>query len=174
DVINEGIPVVIWRRDNGDPAELERDIAKVPLLELPRHVYDWRRGTAWGSPAERGARGNVVLMWDDPYDPSPPPRRRQLAPPKPRSTYPHPGIAPWRRPDVITDTEAPGWWVYRGTGRRPGPAPRLPKPPPWRRFNGRPPRASTEDPITAAGEALDKASARHLGRHQDRLGQAYQ
>jgi MoxR-like ATPase len=72
----------------------------------------------------------------------------------------HPdGVAPDGRPPRA---DAPGWWIYRGTGR---PlydlalADVLPSPPPWRTFNGVPQPAND----APASDDDDKEAARRLG-----------
>jgi hypothetical protein len=73
DVLEEGIPVLLWRRDNGDANDLEILLQDVSIKDLPARVLLWRRQTAACLPDTDDARYHVVLLWDDPYNVGPPP-----------------------------------------------------------------------------------------------------
>lgn len=64
----EGVPVMVWRRDCGDPGELLdalRDHSPRRLRDLPEIVHHCRRqGRTAG---EADVRNNITLLWDDPY-----------------------------------------------------------------------------------------------------------
>ena len=64
----EGIPLLIWRRDNGDPNELEDLLTDVKIHELRERVRSWRRSTAGGNTSRSDVRRHFVVMWDDPGD----------------------------------------------------------------------------------------------------------
>ncbi len=66
DAVEEGIPVLLWRRDNGDANELETLLEDVSVRELPERVFSWRRSTAACQPDTDDVRYHVVLFWDDP------------------------------------------------------------------------------------------------------------
>jgi hypothetical protein len=67
EAFREGIPIVIWRRDDGDPNELRAMLDDVAIHELKDKVLTWRRKAA--SPANGKMLGaNIVVMWDDPTD----------------------------------------------------------------------------------------------------------
>ncbi|MGV9364920.1 AAA family ATPase [Amycolatopsis sp. NPDC003731] len=61
--------------------------------------------------------------------------------------------------EIVVPESPPDWWVYRGTGvPDPHSALRLPKPPPWRKFDGMP------APDETVVEADDGETKRRLGR----------
>jgi hypothetical protein len=64
--IDEGIPVLLWRRDNGDADALEALLENVSIKDLPGQIYSWRRLTASCLPDTDDVRYHVVLLWDDP------------------------------------------------------------------------------------------------------------
>lgn len=64
----EGIPVLVWRRDNGDPNELEDLLADVKIHDLRDRVHSWRCSTAGSGASESDVRCHFVIMWDDPRD----------------------------------------------------------------------------------------------------------
>jgi hypothetical protein len=72
DTFEEGIPMLLWRRDNGDAGALETLLAGVTVNDLPAHVMQWRRQTANNTPATADVRYHVVLLWDDPTSAVPP------------------------------------------------------------------------------------------------------
>jgi vWA-MoxR associated protein C-terminal domain/Effector-associated domain 2 len=63
----EGIPVLVWRRDNGDPNELEHLLTDVNIHDLRNEVFSWRRLAA-GNASNLDVRRHFVVMWDDPGD----------------------------------------------------------------------------------------------------------
>lgn len=66
-MFTEGVPVVIWRRDGGEPDDVIaalREHNPVYLTELPEIVYQCRRR---GRIADSGdVRKNLTLLWEDP------------------------------------------------------------------------------------------------------------
>lgn len=67
EAFREGIPIVIWRRDGGDPHELRALLDNIAIHDLKDKVLTWRRKAA--SPASDKMLGaNIVVMWDDPTD----------------------------------------------------------------------------------------------------------
>lgn len=62
----EGIPIIIWRRDGGDANELEALLANIAIHELKDKVLTWRRESA--GPASEKVGAHIVVMWDDPTD----------------------------------------------------------------------------------------------------------
>ena len=66
DAFNEGIPVLLWRRDNGDANELECLLENVKLKDLPNQIRSWRRSTASCDDTTGDVRYHIVLLWDDP------------------------------------------------------------------------------------------------------------
>jgi hypothetical protein len=64
----EGIPVLIWRRDSGDPNELEDLLADVKIHELRDRVHSWRCSAAGSDVSASDVRRHFVVMWDDPGD----------------------------------------------------------------------------------------------------------
>ena len=66
DAFSEGIPVLLWRRDNGDANELEGLLENVELKDLPHQVRSWRRNTAACDDSTGDVRYHIVLLWDDP------------------------------------------------------------------------------------------------------------
>ena len=79
DAVREGIPVVVWRRDNGDPNELEHLLSNVSIHDLPDRLLSWRRQTA-GTAGPGDVRSHIVVMWDDPCDISQPSGHLFMAP----------------------------------------------------------------------------------------------
>ncbi|MFF6957483.1 hypothetical protein [Streptomyces sp. NPDC008317] len=63
----EGVPVMLWRRDPGDPRELVTALRAHPparLLDLPETVHRCRKyGRTAGAD---DVRNNITLLWDDP------------------------------------------------------------------------------------------------------------
>lgn len=63
----EGVPVMLWRRDPGDPRELVTALRTHPparLLDLPETVHRCRKhGRTAGAD---DVRNNITLLWDDP------------------------------------------------------------------------------------------------------------
>ena len=80
DAFNEGIPVLLWRRDNGDANELECLLENVKLKDLPNQVWSWRRSTADCDDSTSDARYHVVLLWDDPSNVGDPAKCRLSTP----------------------------------------------------------------------------------------------
>lgn len=66
-LIAEGVPVLLWRRDPGDPDELVSALRTHPparLRDLPETVHRCRKhGRAAGA---QDVRNNITLLWDDP------------------------------------------------------------------------------------------------------------
>ncbi|MEU7056864.1 hypothetical protein [Streptomyces sp. NPDC046197] len=66
-LLEDGIPVMVWRRDAGDPAHLLdalRDVSPPALLaELPRSVLEARKR---GRRDETSLGKQITLLWDDP------------------------------------------------------------------------------------------------------------
>ncbi|MET9010376.1 hypothetical protein ABZX74_05475 [Streptomyces olivaceoviridis] len=66
-MFTEGVPVVIWRRDAGQPEEIIkalREHAPAHLADLPDVVHQCRRR---GRTAESDdVRNNITLLWEDP------------------------------------------------------------------------------------------------------------
>jgi hypothetical protein len=64
---NEGVPVMLWRRDPGDPDELVtalRAHSPARLRDLPETVHRCRKhGRVAGAD---DVRNNITLLWDDP------------------------------------------------------------------------------------------------------------
>jgi hypothetical protein len=80
DAFDEGIPVLLWRRDNGDAGALETLLADVTVGDLPARIYKWRLETADCDQATSDARYHIVLLWDDPSTAIPPSARYLAAP----------------------------------------------------------------------------------------------
>ena len=80
DAFSEGIPVLLWRRDNGDANELEDLLENVKLKDLPQQVWLWRRSTASRDESTGDVRYHIVLLWDDPSNVGGPARCRLSTP----------------------------------------------------------------------------------------------
>jgi hypothetical protein len=80
DAFNEGIPVLLWRRDNGDANELECLLENVKLQDLPSQVRSWRRSTASCDDSTGDVRYHMVLLWDDPSNVGDPAKCRLSTP----------------------------------------------------------------------------------------------
>jgi len=80
DAFNEGFPVLLWRRDNGDANELEDLLENVRLTDLPNLVYSWRRSIASCDDTTDNVRYHIVLLWDDPSNVGDPARCRLSTP----------------------------------------------------------------------------------------------
>ncbi|MFD9325813.1 hypothetical protein [Streptomyces sp. NPDC060065] len=66
--IVHGVPALLWRRDGGDPSELDsslRDPSPSFLEHLPVTVHQLRNAAA--DAPEHDVRRHVSLLWDDPY-----------------------------------------------------------------------------------------------------------
>lgn len=67
EAVCEGVPFVVWRRDDGDPGELAariREMAGAKIGELPDRVRLWRRSAPRDDPADM--HNHLTLLWDDP------------------------------------------------------------------------------------------------------------
>ncbi len=67
EAVCEGVPLVVWRRDGGDPVELVRRASEVvgaQFSELPDHMRRWRRTAARDNPNDM--HNHLTLLWDDP------------------------------------------------------------------------------------------------------------
>jgi hypothetical protein len=80
DAFSEGIPVLLWRRDNGDANELEGLLENVKLKDLPHQVRSWRRSTAACDDSTADVRYHIVLLWDDPSNVGDPAKCRLSTP----------------------------------------------------------------------------------------------
>lgn len=67
EAVCEGVPLIVWRRDGGDPVELYRrasEVTAAQFSDLPDHVRRWRRTAARGNPTDM--LNHLTLLWDDP------------------------------------------------------------------------------------------------------------
>ena len=80
DAIREGIPLLVWCRDDSDANDLERLLEKVKLRDLGETVRRWRRLTADSEDSVDGAMRDIVLLLDDPADAGDPSRHSFKAP----------------------------------------------------------------------------------------------
>ncbi|MFI8356555.1 VMAP-C domain-containing protein [Streptomyces cyaneofuscatus] len=67
EAVCEGVPLIVWRRDDGDPAELARRLGAISAAEfseLPDHLRLWRRAAARDDSADM--HNHLTLLWDDP------------------------------------------------------------------------------------------------------------
>ncbi|MFJ9529056.1 VMAP-C domain-containing protein [Streptomyces cyaneofuscatus] len=67
EAVCEGIPLIVWRRDDGDPAELAESLGKMTAAQfsaLPDELKAWRRAASRDDSAEMG--NHLTLLWDDP------------------------------------------------------------------------------------------------------------
>lgn len=69
EAICEGVPVAVWRRDDGDPAELAHRLAELADLPddfavLPARLRIWRRAAARDDATDMD--NQLTLLWDDP------------------------------------------------------------------------------------------------------------
>ncbi|MFF8434915.1 VMAP-C domain-containing protein [Streptomyces bacillaris] len=67
EAVHEGVPLIVWRRDDGDPAELAGRLGEMTATqfsELPDHLRRWRRAAARDDRADM--RNHLTLLWDDP------------------------------------------------------------------------------------------------------------
>ena len=71
--------------------------------------------------------------------------------------------------NMSSDSTAPPWWIYRGTGRPLDGELRLPDPPPWRSFTGVLSDDESDQISAESGEAQEASSARRLGRHRQAM-----
>ena len=68
DAVREGIPLLVWCRENGDVNQLERLLGKVKIRELGDEVRRWRCLTADNVASTCDARYHLVILLDDPRD----------------------------------------------------------------------------------------------------------
>ncbi len=80
DAISEGIPLLVWCRDDRDANDLERLLEKVKLRDLSETVRRWRRLTADGEGSADGAMRDIVPLLDHPADAGNPSKRSFTAP----------------------------------------------------------------------------------------------
>ncbi|MEH0550796.1 MULTISPECIES: VMAP-C domain-containing protein [unclassified Streptomyces] len=67
EAVCEGVPLIVWRRDGGDPVELARrasEIVAAKFSELPDHMRRWRRTAARDNTGDM--HNHLTLLWDDP------------------------------------------------------------------------------------------------------------
>ncbi|MFI1929748.1 hypothetical protein [Streptomyces sp. NPDC020330] len=67
EAVCEGVPLIVWRRDDGDPEALARRLGQMTapqFSELPDHLRLWRRAAARDDSADM--RNHLTLLWDDP------------------------------------------------------------------------------------------------------------
>lgn len=67
EAVCEGVPFMVWRRDDGDPAELAgrlRESEHEHITGLPSRVRLWRRGADREDDADM--HNHLTLLWDDP------------------------------------------------------------------------------------------------------------
>lgn len=67
EAVCEGVPFMIWRRDDGNPAELARRLAESAqerYSDLPARIRLWRRGADRDDLADM--HNHLTLLWDDP------------------------------------------------------------------------------------------------------------
>lgn len=67
EAVCEGVPLIVWRRDGGDPAELARrasEVAAAQFSELPDLMRRWRRTAARDNTEDM--HNHLTLLWDDP------------------------------------------------------------------------------------------------------------
>lgn len=67
EAVCEGVPLIVWRRDGGDPGELARRVNEAVALqfsELPDHLRRWRRSAARDD--TKDMHNHLTLLWDDP------------------------------------------------------------------------------------------------------------
>ncbi|MFJ9975803.1 VMAP-C domain-containing protein [Streptomyces cyaneofuscatus] len=67
EAVCEGMPLIVWRRDDGDPTELAKRLGAISateLSELPDHLRRWRRAAARDDSADM--HNHLTLLWDDP------------------------------------------------------------------------------------------------------------
>lgn len=63
DAFRAGIPVLLWRRDDGSADEFYGLLANVTIHELPSKLRKWRNEDP---DADADLRNQIVLLWDDP------------------------------------------------------------------------------------------------------------
>lgn len=67
EAVCEGIPLIMWRRDDGDPEELAARIGEMTATQfslLPDHLRLWRRAAAKDDSEDM--HNHLTLLWDDP------------------------------------------------------------------------------------------------------------
>lgn len=67
EAVCEGVPLIVWRRDGGDPVELARrasEVVAAQFSELPDHMRRWRRTAARDNTEDM--HNHLTLLWDDP------------------------------------------------------------------------------------------------------------
>ncbi|MGW7092317.1 VMAP-C domain-containing protein [Streptomyces sp. NPDC054874] len=67
EAVCEGIPLIVWRRDDGDPEELAGRLGEMTSSQfsvLPDHLRLWRRAAARDDSADM--HNHLALLWDDP------------------------------------------------------------------------------------------------------------
>ncbi|MEU9082770.1 hypothetical protein [Streptomyces sp. NPDC048357] len=68
EAVCEGVPFMVWRRDDGDPAELAerlREPARERFADLPALLRLWRRSASRDDAADM--HNHLTLLWDDPH-----------------------------------------------------------------------------------------------------------
>jgi hypothetical protein len=80
DAIYQGIPLIVWCRENSDVDKLKRLLESVKLCDLQEAVHTWRCLTADGDASPHDALQDVVLLLDDPTDVINPDESRYTAP----------------------------------------------------------------------------------------------
>ena len=80
DAIRQGIPLLVWCRENSDASKLERLLETVQLRDLRDTVRRWRCLTADGQASARDGLHDIVLLLDDPGDISNPFDRHFVSP----------------------------------------------------------------------------------------------
>ncbi|MER5385520.1 hypothetical protein ABT040_35575 [Streptomyces sp. NPDC002688] len=67
EAVCEGVPFMVWRRDDGDPAELAvrlNESAQERFADLPDRLRQWRRGASRDD--ETDMHNHLTLFWDNP------------------------------------------------------------------------------------------------------------
>lgn len=68
DAVREGIPLLVWCRENADVNQLEHLLERVKIDDLRDEIHAWRCLTADDDNTTRDARRHIVLLLDDPSD----------------------------------------------------------------------------------------------------------
>ena len=68
DAIRQGIPLLVWCREDSDVNQLEGLLEKVRINDLLDEVYKWRCLTSGDGKSTRDARYHIVLLLDNPHD----------------------------------------------------------------------------------------------------------
>jgi hypothetical protein len=67
EAVREGVPLILWRRDNGDPGELARKVGRTTTDRCSELIDDlrlWRRAADKDNTGDM--RHHLTLLWDDP------------------------------------------------------------------------------------------------------------